>query len=90
MRVCVNGRRVTHRYEKLFDLLQSVTHPGVSLSWRREHLDEDVQVFAQVVILGLAALPELLFLSGTRREGRRREERRGGKKWKSMTRTSGE
>lgn len=50
-------RRGTYWYEKLLDLLQSVTHPGVGLSRRGEHLDEDVQVFVQVVIFGLAALP---------------------------------
>lgn len=44
-------------YEKLLNLLQSVTHPGVGLSRRGEHLDEDVQVFVQVVIFRLAALP---------------------------------
>lgn len=46
-----------YRYEKLLDLLQSVTHPGVGLSRWSEHLDKDVQVFVQVMIFGLAALP---------------------------------
>lgn len=47
----------TYWYEKLLDLLQGVTHPGVGLRRRGEHLDEDVQVFVQVVIFGLATLP---------------------------------
>lgn len=46
-----------YRYEKLLDLLQSVTHPGIGLSRGSEHLDEDVQVFVQVLIFGLSALP---------------------------------
>jgi len=48
--------RGTYWYEKLLDLLQSVAHPGVGLGRRGEHLDEDVQVFVQVVVFGLAAL----------------------------------
>lgn len=47
----------TYWDEKLLDFLQRVTHPGIGLSRGGEHLDEDVQVFVQVVILGLAALP---------------------------------
>lgn len=54
--VCVR-RKGTYWYEKLLDLLQSVTHPGVRLGWWGEDLNEDVQVFVQVVIFGLAALP---------------------------------
>lgn len=54
--VCVR-KKGTYWYEKLLDLLQSVTHPGICLSWRSEHLNEDVQVFIQVVIFGLATLP---------------------------------
>lgn len=34
-----------------------MTHPGVGLGRWGEHLNEDVQVFVQVVIFGLAALP---------------------------------
>ena len=57
MCVCMCGKKGTYWYEKLLDLLQSVTHPSVGLGWRGEHLDEDVQVFVQVVVLRLAALP---------------------------------
>lgn len=39
-----------------------MAHPGVGLGRRGEHLDEDMQVFAQMVILGLAALPQLFLL----------------------------
>lgn len=52
----------TYGNKELLDFLQRVTHPGVGLSRRGEHLDEDVQVFVQVVIFGLAALPQLFFL----------------------------
>lgn len=55
--LCVWRENETYWYEKLLDLLQSMTHPGVGLSRRSEHLDEDVQVFVQVVVFGLAALP---------------------------------
>lgn len=62
MCVCSCTKKRTYWYEKLLDLFQCVTHPGVGLSWRGKHLDEDVQVLVQVVIFGLATLPKLFFL----------------------------
>lgn len=60
--VCLCAERGTYWDEKFLDLLQSVTHPCIGFSRRSKHLDEDVQVLVQVVVLGLAALPQLLFL----------------------------
>lgn len=56
----------TYRNKKLFDFLQCVAHPGVGLGRWGEHLDEHVQVFVQVLIFGLAALPQLFLLVTTK------------------------
>jgi len=58
---------VTYGDQELLDLLQGVAHPGVGLGRRGEHLDEDVQVFVQVLVLGLGALPQLFFLMGEKK-----------------------
>lgn len=59
--VCVQSEG-TYWDEKFLDLLQSVTHPCVGLRRWGKHLDEDVQVLVQVLVLCLAALPQLLLL----------------------------
>ncbi|TNN66907.1 hypothetical protein EYF80_022824 [Liparis tanakae] len=50
--------------KKPFQIAGGVAHPGVGLGRRGEHLDEDVQVFVQVLVLGFGALPQLFFLTG--------------------------
>lgn len=58
----IQTNKPTDRNEEFFDLFKSMAHAGIGLSRWSKHLDEDVQVFVQVMIFGLATLPQLLLL----------------------------
>ena len=55
----------TYRNKELLDLLHGMSHAHIGLWDGCHHLNEHMQLHAQVGIFSLTTLPQLLFLTNT-------------------------